>query len=194
MSIRIRTEAEAKAHIGEVITYNTKDGREYGIIVYASPSQIVVHRLQLTEEGFELHPVPVCPRSRNAINYSRRIELFKEVKGVNDPVVREEAVEVNDPVVREEAPKPVKEAVVRKEAAKPVKEQTYSREFARAAKARIKLLIQQGKDQVLLQEDLYIPLGAMTKGEKTGVRMAVRWAKDGGSLQKTETDGLYKVL
>jgi hypothetical protein len=78
MSIRITSQQQAEAFIGEVITYSTKDGKEYGRIIRAVPSQVIVERLQRTSKGFEPHPEPVCPRTKNAMTFDRKIELIEE--------------------------------------------------------------------------------------------------------------------
>jgi len=76
---RIRTCGEAEALIGKVCTYNTAEGREYGRILRATASEIILERLSMAGGGvFVLHPVPVCPRSRNHVAYSRKICLVAE--------------------------------------------------------------------------------------------------------------------
>jgi len=76
---RITNLAEAEARIGRVCTYVTTEGREYGRILRATASEIVLERLSTAGGGiFVLHPVPVCPRSRNHVTYSRDIRLVAE--------------------------------------------------------------------------------------------------------------------
>ena len=79
MSTRISSQNQAEANIGKVIQYMTKDGLEYGRIIRAVPSQIILERLQLTAKGFEPHPVPICPSSKNQVTFDRKILLAKEV-------------------------------------------------------------------------------------------------------------------
>jgi hypothetical protein len=75
---RIRTCGEAEALIGKICTYITAEGREYGCILRATASEIILERLAMTAAGgFALHSVPVCPRSRNRVAYSRNIRLVE---------------------------------------------------------------------------------------------------------------------
>ena len=99
--VRITDSAIAEAHIGAIVTYNTGDGPEYGRILRATPTQVALERLQLTDTGaFVSHPVPVCPRSRNVATYSRDIRIVRAALNVAEvapaPVI----------CVPEEAPAP----------------------------------------------------------------------------------------
>jgi hypothetical protein len=79
LGLRIRDQATAEAHVGRVCTYITADGREYGRILRATASEIVLDRLSMTEGGaFIPHAVPVCPRSRNRVTYRRDIRCLAE--------------------------------------------------------------------------------------------------------------------
>jgi len=80
-SIRLSDRATAEAHVGHVCTYETTEGREYGRILRATASEIVLDRLSTAGGGvFVPHPVPVCPRSRNRVTYSRDVRLVEEAK------------------------------------------------------------------------------------------------------------------
>jgi len=80
-SIRLSDRATAEAHVGCVCTYETTEGREYGRILKATASEIVLDRLSTAGGGvFVPHPVPVCPRSRNRVTYSRDVRLVEEAK------------------------------------------------------------------------------------------------------------------
>ena len=77
--IRISDRVTAEANIGAICTYNTTEGREYGRILRATATEIVLDRLCLTPTGdFAPHPVPVCPRSRNRVTMSRDIRIVAE--------------------------------------------------------------------------------------------------------------------
>lgn len=79
--VRMSDRATAEAHIGCVCTYDTADGREYGRILKATASEIVLDRLSTAGGGvFVAHPIPVCPRSRNRVTYSRDVRLVEEAK------------------------------------------------------------------------------------------------------------------
>ena len=80
-STRLSDHATAEAHVGCVCTYETTEGREYGRILRATASEIVLDRLSTAGGGvFVPHPVPVCPRSRNRVTYSRDVRLVEEAK------------------------------------------------------------------------------------------------------------------
>jgi hypothetical protein len=103
--IRIHDRATAEANIGAVCTYNTADGREYGRILCATTSVVFLDRLCKTDTGvFAPHPIPICPRSKNNVTYSRLIQLVPEQAPV--PSV----VEIADPVP-EAAPAPIPNVV-----------------------------------------------------------------------------------
>ena len=79
--VRMSDRAMAEAHVGRVCTYDTTEGREYGRILKATASEIVLERLSTAGAGvFVSHPVPVCPRSRNRVTYSRDVRLVEEAK------------------------------------------------------------------------------------------------------------------
>jgi hypothetical protein len=79
--VRMSDRATAEAHVGRVCTYDTAEGREYGRILRATASEIVLDRLSTAGGGvFVPHPVPVCPRSRNRVTYSRDVRLVEEAK------------------------------------------------------------------------------------------------------------------
>jgi hypothetical protein len=80
-AVRMSDRATAEAHVGRVCTYETTEGREYGRILKATASEIVLDRLSTAGGGvFVPHPVPVCPRSRNRVTYSRNVRLVEEAK------------------------------------------------------------------------------------------------------------------
>jgi hypothetical protein len=78
LSSRISNRASAEALIGQICTYVTAEGREYGHILRATASEIILDRMSMTATGgFVPHSVPVCPRSRNRVTYSRDIRLVR---------------------------------------------------------------------------------------------------------------------
>jgi len=80
-AVRMSDRATVEAHVGHVCTYATAEGREYGRILKATASEIVLDRLSTAGGGvFVPHPVPVCPRSRNRVTYSRDVRLVEEAK------------------------------------------------------------------------------------------------------------------
>jgi hypothetical protein len=89
LSLRISDRSSAEALICQICTYDTTEGREYGRILRATASEIVLYRLSMTAMGgFVPHSVPVCPRSRNRVSYSRDIRL---VKGAAEAAAKEVA-------------------------------------------------------------------------------------------------------
>ena len=69
--------------------------------------------------------------------------------------------------------------------------------FRRLAIERISTLITQGRSNIYLHEDLYIPLGAEGHGEtlrKNGIRWGVRHAKTKNIIRKTGVNCVYSVV
>ena len=56
------------------------------------------------------------------------------------------------------------------------------------------VLLPLGRTEIHLHADLYAPLRAYTITQQTGVRWAVRRAKDKGLLAKTKVRGVYTVM
>jgi len=71
----------------------------------------------------------------------------------------------------------------------------YARAYDLAAQALLtEVLLPLGRQEVHLHADLYGPLQADTAAQQTGVRWAVRRAKDAGLLAKTAVRGVYRVV
>ena len=91
IGIRISDRSTAEARIGHVCTYVTKKGREYGRILGATATDMALERLCVTAAGtFEPHDVPVCPTSKNRVNYDRVVCCVEEPATVIATVVAPE--------------------------------------------------------------------------------------------------------
>lgn len=97
--IRIRNQKVAETYIGRICTYNTTDGTEYGLIKYATLSEIVLERMLKTDDGhFVPHPISICARSKNRVTFSRRIFL---IAGKLLSKTEEDPVEYCDEIIDE---------------------------------------------------------------------------------------------
>ena len=76
---RITSSRQANEHIGEVCSFMSKGVREYGRIVYVTPTSIRIERMQQTADGdFILHPKQKNSVTNNVITFTRKITIASE--------------------------------------------------------------------------------------------------------------------
>ena len=76
---RITSSRQANEHIGEVCSFISKGVREYGRIVYVTPTSIRIERMQQTADGdFILHPKQNNSVTNNVITFTRKITIASE--------------------------------------------------------------------------------------------------------------------
>jgi hypothetical protein len=76
---RITSSRQANEHIGEVCSFISKGVREYGRIVYVTPTSIRIERMQQTADGdFILHPKQKNSVTNNVITFTRKITIASE--------------------------------------------------------------------------------------------------------------------
>ena len=76
---RITSSRQANEHIGEICSFISKGVREYGRIVYVTPTSIRIERMTQTADGdFIPHPNPNHFTTKNVITFTRKITIASE--------------------------------------------------------------------------------------------------------------------
>jgi hypothetical protein len=74
--VRITNSRQANEHIGQVCSFMSKGVREYGRIVYVTPTSIRIERMIQTSNGdFIPHPNPNHYVTKNVITFTRKITI-----------------------------------------------------------------------------------------------------------------------
>ena len=74
--VRITNSRQANEHIGQVCSFMSKGVREYGRIVYVTPTSIRIERMIQTSNGdFIPHPNPNHFTTKNVITFTRKITI-----------------------------------------------------------------------------------------------------------------------